>query len=42
MPAKRLTTQQRQEIFHALVSSQDLGNSVRQSYQQVTEQFAIT
>ncbi len=42
MRGKRLTTQQRQEIFLALVASQDEGNTVRQSYQQVTEQFAIT
>jgi DNA-directed RNA polymerase sigma subunit (sigma70/sigma32) len=43
MRAKRLTLQQRREIFHALVSIQDLGEmSVAQSRQQVSKQFEIT
>jgi DNA-directed RNA polymerase sigma subunit (sigma70/sigma32) len=43
MRAKRLTTQQRQEIFHALVSTQDLGlMTVAQSLQHVMKQFDIT
>jgi hypothetical protein len=43
MRAKRLTTQQRQEIFHALVSTQDLGRmSVAESIQHVIKQFEIT
>ena len=43
MPAKRLTLQQRREIFHALVSTQDqLPLNVRKSYEMVTGQFEIT
>lgn len=43
MRAKRLTTQQRQEIFHALVTTQDLGlMSVAESVQHVVKQFDIT
>ena len=43
MPSKRLTAQQRQEIFHALVSTQDLGlMTVSQSVQHVMKQFDIT
>ena len=43
MPAKRLTIQQRKEIFHALVATQDnIGGNVRKSYEMVTEQFEIT
>jgi hypothetical protein len=42
MALKRLNTQQRKEIFHALVASQDELHSVRKSYEQVTEQFAIS
>ncbi|HMC66254.1 MAG TPA: hypothetical protein VKI65_15060, partial [Gemmataceae bacterium] len=43
MSAKRLTVQQRKEIFHALVSTQDLGiMSVAQSRQQVTKQYEIS
>ena len=39
MTAKRLTIQQRKEIFHTLVSTQDLGiMSVAQSRQQITKQ----
>jgi hypothetical protein len=43
MSAKRLTMEQRKEIFRALVSTQDIqpGN-VRKSYEVVTEKFAIT
>jgi hypothetical protein len=41
--AKRLTIQQRKEIFHTLVSTQDLGiMSVAQSRQQITKQYEIT
>jgi hypothetical protein len=43
MRAKRLTLQQRREIFHALVSTQDLGiMTVPQSRQQIAKQFDIT
>jgi hypothetical protein len=43
MRAKRLTLQQRQEIFHALVSTQDLGMmTVPQSREHVTKQFEIS
>ncbi|MCI0458303.1 MAG: hypothetical protein L0Z62_15170 [Gemmataceae bacterium] len=41
MRAKRLTIQQRQEIFHALVTTQDLVGNVRKSYELVTEKFQI-
>ena len=43
MGAKRLTIQQRREIFHALVSTQDqLPLNVRKSYELVMEQFDIS
>jgi hypothetical protein len=42
MRAKRLTLQQRQEIFRELVTTQDLGLPVRRSYQVVTEKHDIT
>jgi hypothetical protein len=43
MRAKRLTSQQRQEIFHALVTTQDLGiMTVPQSVQHVAKQFDVT
>jgi hypothetical protein len=43
MPAKRLTMQQRREIFHTLVTTQDLGlMTVAQSREHVTKQFDIT
>lgn len=43
MRAKRLTTQQRREIFHTLVSTQDLGvMTVPESVQHVIKQFDIT
>ena len=42
MPTKRLTIQQRRDIFRDLVSTQDLGSTVRQSYQVVSERFEIT
>jgi hypothetical protein len=43
MGAKRLTIQQRREIFHALVSTQDqLPLNVRKSYELVMVQFDIT
>ena len=43
MRAKRLTTQQRQEIFRALVTTQDLGlMTVAESVQHVVKQFEIT
>jgi hypothetical protein len=43
MRAKRLTVQQRREIFHALVSTQDLGMmTVAQSREHVSKQFEIT
>src|SRR5207302_7133547 len=43
MRAKRLTAQQKKEIFHALVSTQDLGiMTVAESLKHVAEQFDIT
>jgi hypothetical protein len=43
MRAKRLTAQQKKEIFHALVSTQDLGlMTVSESVQHVAKQFEIT
>jgi transposase-like protein len=43
MRAKRLTAQQKQEIFHALVTTQDMGMmTVSQSVQHVAKQFEIT
>jgi transcription elongation GreA/GreB family factor len=43
MTVKRLTVQQRKEIFRALVDSQDSGAlSVAESRQQVTKQYEIT
>ena len=42
MRAKRLTSQQRQEIFHTLVTTQDSVANVRKSYQIVTEKYEIT
>ena len=42
MPTKRLTLQQRRDIFRDLVATQDLGMAVRRSYQIVTEKYDIT
>ena len=43
MSTKRLTLQQRREIFHTLVTTQDLGlMTVAQSREHVTKQFDIT
>jgi hypothetical protein len=42
MRAKRLTIQQRRDIFRDLVIAQDQGLPVRQSYQTVTEKFEIS
>jgi hypothetical protein len=43
MRAKRLTAQQKKEVFHALVTTQDLGlMTVSQSVQHVSKQFEIT
>jgi hypothetical protein len=43
MRAKRLTVQQRKEIFHSLVVTQDQGAlTVPQSRQEVTKSFEIT
>jgi hypothetical protein len=43
MRTKRLTTQQRQEIFHALVTTQDMGlMTVAQSHQHIIKQFDIS
>jgi hypothetical protein len=43
MRTKRLTTKQKQEIFHALVSTQDLGvMTVPESVQYIVKQFDIT
>jgi len=43
MRAKRLTVQQRKEIFHSLVTTQDKGDlSVPESRQEVSKQYDIT
>ena len=43
MPAKRLNIQERREIFHALVTTQDMGHmSVPQSREHVCKQYDIT
>ena len=43
MRAKRLTLVQRREIFHSLVTTQDMGlMSVAESRQHVTKQFEIS
>jgi hypothetical protein len=42
MSSKRLTTQQRKEIFLDLVATQDRGNNKRKSYEEVTERFDIS
>jgi hypothetical protein len=43
MRAKRLNVQQRKEIFHALVATQDLGlMNVAESMRHVIEQYHIT
>jgi hypothetical protein len=42
MPAKRLTLQERKDIFRELVLAQDLGAGVRQSYQIITERYELT
>jgi hypothetical protein len=42
MRPKRLTLEQRREIFHALVLTQDVVPNVPRSRQIVTEKFAIT
>ena len=42
MRAKRLTLQQRKEIFHTLVMTQDVVPNVPRSRQIVTEKYDIT
>ena len=42
MRAKRLTQQQKQEIFKDLVMTQDVVTNVRKSHQIVTEKYEIT
>jgi hypothetical protein len=42
MPTKRLTLQQRRDIFRDLVATQDLGMPVRRSYQIITEKYEIS
>jgi hypothetical protein len=43
MRAKRLTVQERKDIFHDLVTTQDSGTiTVAESRQQVTKKFDIT
>ncbi len=43
MPAKRLSVQQRREIFHALVTTQDSAKmSVPDSLRHISDQFDIT
>jgi hypothetical protein len=42
MAIRRLTKQQKRDIFRELVSVQDLGNPVRRSRELVTEKFEIS
>lgn len=42
MASKTLTTELRKKIFLSLVEAQDAANSVRKSYEMVTEQFDIS
>ncbi len=42
MATKRLSLQQRKDIFKDLVATQDLGMPVRRSYQVITERYEIT
>lgn len=42
MATKRLTLQQRRDIFRDLVATQDQGTPVRRSYEIVTERFEIS
>jgi hypothetical protein len=42
MATKRLTLQQRRDIFRDLVATQDLGMPVRRSYQIITEKYEIS
>ena len=42
MPTKRLTLQQRRDIFRDLVATQDLGMPVRRSYQIITEKYELS
>ncbi|MCC6417415.1 MAG: hypothetical protein IT429_04120 [Gemmataceae bacterium] len=41
MRAKRFTIQQRQEIFHELVITQDTVGNVRKSYEILTDKYQI-
>jgi hypothetical protein len=42
MTGRRLTTEEKKEIFSHLVATQDAVNSVRKSYEIVTEHFDIS
>jgi len=42
MASKRLTIQQRRDIFQDLVLTQDLVQNVRKSYEVLTERYDIT
>jgi len=42
MASKRLTIQQRREIFQELVAAQDLVQNVRKSYEVITDRFEIS
>jgi hypothetical protein len=39
---RRLSTEEKMEIFSHLVATQDAGESVRKSYETVTEHFSIS
>ena len=39
---RRLSTEEKKEIFSHLVATQDAVNNVRKSYEVVTEQFSIS
>lgn len=40
--SKRLTVEQRREIFHALVTTQDVVHDVAKSREMMTKRFSIT
>jgi hypothetical protein len=39
---RRLSTEEKKDIFSHLVATQDAGHSVRKSYEMVTEQYSIS
>jgi hypothetical protein len=41
-PSRKLSTEEKKEIFSHLVATQDSGHAPRKSYEVVTEHFAIS